>query len=55
LSEDIPQGGPIHWGRIKAAAEPGPVLVTANVQRQVAGLFVAEEQGARDLKGVHSP
>jgi hypothetical protein len=25
------------------------VLVTLNVQRQVAGLFVAEEQGAREL------
>ena len=28
------------------------MLVTLNVQRQVAGLFVAEEQGARELKGV---
>jgi predicted ATPase len=38
--------------RVQAAAEPGSVLVTMNVQRQVAGLFVAEEQGARELKGV---
>ena len=38
--------------RVEAAAEPGSVLVTLNVQRQVAGLFVAEEQGARELKGV---
>jgi class 3 adenylate cyclase/predicted ATPase len=38
--------------RVQAAAEPGSVLVTLNVQRQVAGLFVAEEQGARELKGV---
>ena len=30
-------------------------LVTMNVQRQVAGLFVAEEQGARELKGVSEP
>src|SRR5580693_4114861 len=30
--------------RVEAAAEPGSVLVTLNVQRQVAGLFVAEEQ-----------
>src|SRR6516162_2820861 len=29
--------------RVQAAAEPGSVLVTMNVQRQVAGLFVAEE------------
>jgi hypothetical protein len=41
--------------RVQAAAEPGSVLVTVNVQRQVAGLFVAEEQGARELKGVTEP
>jgi predicted ATPase len=41
--------------RVQAAAEPGAVLVSANVHRQVAGLFVAEEQGARDLKGVAQP
>ena len=37
--------------RVQAAAEPGWVLVTGNVQRQVAGLFVAEEQGAQNLRG----
>jgi len=41
--------------RVQATAEPGSVLITVNVQRQVAGLFVAEEQGARDLKGVSAP
>jgi class 3 adenylate cyclase len=41
--------------RVQAAAEPGSVLVTMNIQRQVAGLFVAEEQGARELKGVAEP
>jgi len=41
--------------RVQALAEPGSVLVTANVQRQVAGLFVAEEQGGRALKGVPAP
>jgi class 3 adenylate cyclase len=41
--------------RVQAAAEPGSVLVTMNVQRQVPGLFVAEEQGARELKGVTEP
>jgi class 3 adenylate cyclase/predicted ATPase len=41
--------------RVQAAAEPGSVIVTMNVQRQVAGLFVAEEQGARELKGVSEP
>jgi class 3 adenylate cyclase/predicted ATPase len=38
--------------RVQAAAEPGSVVVTMNVQRQVAGLFVAEERGAHELKGV---
>ena len=38
--------------RVQAAAEPGTILVTSAVQRQVAGLFVAEEQGTRELKGV---
>jgi class 3 adenylate cyclase/tetratricopeptide (TPR) repeat protein len=41
--------------RVQAAAEPGWVVVTANVQRQVAGLFVAEEQGVHNLKGAASP
>ena len=41
--------------RVEAEAEPGSVLVTLNVQRQTAGLFVAEEQGARELKGVSDP
>src|ERR1700733_13980796 len=31
--------------RVQSAAEPGAVLVTARVQRQVAGLFVAEGRG----------
>jgi class 3 adenylate cyclase len=41
--------------RVQAAGEPGTVLVTINIQRQVAGLFVAEELGARELKGVPEP
>jgi len=41
--------------RIQVLAEPGAVLVTRNIQRQVAGLFVVEEQGARELKGVFAP
>src|SRR3984957_9444250 len=41
--------------RVQAEAEPGSVLITLNVQRQVAGLFVAEEQGTRELKGVSQP
>ena len=35
--------------RVQALAEPGAVLITARVQRQVAGLFVAEERGKPTL------
>ncbi len=38
--------------RVQAAADPGAVLVTTDVLRQVAGVFVAEDQGPHDLKGV---
>ena len=41
--------------RAQSMAEPGAVVVTARVQRQVAGLFVAEERGRHDLKGVPEP
>ena len=41
--------------RVQAAAEPGTVLVTATVQRQVAGLFIVEDKGAHELKGVPVP
>jgi class 3 adenylate cyclase len=41
--------------RVQGQAEPGTVLVTANVQRQTAGLFVAEDKGAHELKGVATP
>ena len=38
--------------RVQSAAEPGTLLVTAGVQRQVAGLFVVEDKGPHELKGV---
>jgi class 3 adenylate cyclase len=41
--------------RVQALAEPGAVVVTARVQRQVVGLFVAEERGIHKLKGVSEP
>ena len=41
--------------RVQAVAEPGSVLITLNVQRQVAGLFVADERGAQALKGIADP
>jgi predicted ATPase len=40
---------------VEAIAEPGTVLITARVQRQIAGLFVAEERGSHTLKGVPAP
>jgi predicted ATPase len=41
--------------RIQGAAEPGSILITATVQRQTAGLFVAEDRGQHELKGVSTP
>jgi class 3 adenylate cyclase/predicted ATPase len=41
--------------RVQALAEPGAVVLTARVQRQVAGLFVTEERGTHELKGVPEP
>jgi class 3 adenylate cyclase/predicted ATPase len=41
--------------RVQALAEPGTVVVTARVQRQIAGLFIAEERGTHALKGVPEP
>src|SRR5215475_13567929 len=41
--------------RVQVLAEPGAVLITARVQRQVAGLFVVEERGTHALKGVPEP
>jgi class 3 adenylate cyclase/tetratricopeptide (TPR) repeat protein len=41
--------------RVQGAAEPGSILITATVQRQTAGLFVAEERGQHTLKGLSAP
>jgi class 3 adenylate cyclase/predicted ATPase len=38
--------------RAQALAEPGSVVATARAQGQAAGLFVAEERGSHQLKGV---
>jgi len=38
-----------------ALAEPGAVVLTGAVQRQTAGLFVAEDRGTHQLKGVPAP
>src|SRR3984957_19491962 len=41
--------------RVQSAAEPGSILITARVQRQTAGLFVAEDRGQHELKGMSTP
>src|SRR5215475_13050633 len=41
--------------RVQGLAEPGMVVMTARVQHQVAGLFVVEERGRHELKGVPEP
>jgi class 3 adenylate cyclase/tetratricopeptide (TPR) repeat protein len=41
--------------RVQSAAGPGSILITAAVQRQTAGLFVAEDRGQHALKGVAAP
>ena len=41
--------------RVQSAAEPGSILITATVQRQTAGLFVAEDRGQHELKGASAP
>jgi class 3 adenylate cyclase/predicted ATPase len=41
--------------RVQALAEPGGVLTTADVQGQLAGLFVVEDRGAHKLKGMSAP
>ncbi|MBV9532434.1 MAG: AAA family ATPase [Bradyrhizobium sp.] len=41
--------------RAQALAEREAVVVTGRVQRQIAGLFVAEERGSHELKGVPEP
>jgi class 3 adenylate cyclase/tetratricopeptide (TPR) repeat protein len=41
--------------RVQALAEPGAVVVTAQVQRQIAGLFVVEPRGTHTLKGFLEP
>jgi class 3 adenylate cyclase/tetratricopeptide (TPR) repeat protein len=38
--------------RVQALAEPGAILISARVQRQIAGLFVVEDRGPHALKGL---
>ena len=41
--------------RVQSLAEPGSVIITAAVHRQVAGLFIAEDLGLHGLRGVQTP
>ena len=41
--------------RVQSAAEPDSVVITAAVQELVAGLFVVEDRGAQQLKGIAHP
>jgi class 3 adenylate cyclase/predicted ATPase len=38
--------------RVQSAAGPGEIWLTRGVHRQIAGLFVAEDKGEHELKGV---
>ena len=41
--------------RVQTAAQPGSVAITDATHRLVAGLFVVEDCGAQDLKGIERP
>jgi class 3 adenylate cyclase/tetratricopeptide (TPR) repeat protein len=41
--------------RVQAAADPGAVMISDAAQRLVSGLFVVEDRGAQELKGVARP
>ena len=41
--------------RVQSVAGPGSILITAAVQRQTTGLFVAEDRRQEDIKGVSTP
>jgi len=41
--------------RVQSAADPDTVLVSASANRLISGLFVVEERGAHQLKGIAQP
>src|SRR5208283_582941 len=41
--------------RVETAAEPGTVMISNATERLVAGLFVVEDRGAQELKGIERP
>ena len=54
-SGEIYGDAPNTAARVQALADPGTIIITARVQRQIAGLFIAEERGTHELKGVPEP
>ena len=40
---------------MQGAAEPDTVVITAATQRLVAGMFVVEDRGPHELKGIREP
>jgi class 3 adenylate cyclase/tetratricopeptide (TPR) repeat protein/ribosomal protein L40E len=41
--------------RVQAAADPGTVVISDATQRLVSGLFIVEDRGAQELKGIERP
>jgi len=41
--------------RVQAAAEAGALMISEATQRLVAGLFIVEDRGAQELKGIAQP
>src|SRR5262245_2742722 len=54
-SKDVFGDTPNIAARVQSAAAPDTVVISAATQRLVAGLFVVEERGAHQLKGVPQP
>src|SRR6185369_5157554 len=54
-SQDVFGDTPNIAARVQSAATPNTVVISAATQRLVAGLFVVEERGAHQLKGVPQP
>src|SRR5215468_10650201 len=54
-SKDVFGDTPNIAARVQGVAEPDTVMISAATQRLVAGLFVVEERGAQQLKGVPQP
>lgn len=53
--DDVFGDAPNVASRVQSAAEPDSVMITAAVHQLVSGLFVVEDRGAHQLKGVDHP